>query len=83
MTRKILEYASHGEVTTSILKNDTKNGVKIVAAEYGPGMADIPQVMRDGCSSRKRNGHGSAGDQARDLAHTRYRTTTFTSFPGT
>jgi serine/threonine-protein kinase RsbT len=61
MTRNILEYARHGEVTISLLKNGTKNGVKIVARDHGPGIADIAQVMQDGYSSRKGMGIGLPG----------------------
>jgi len=61
MSRNILEYAQHGEVTICILKNGTKSGVKIVACDQGPGIADISQVMQDGYSSRKGMGIGLPG----------------------
>jgi serine/threonine-protein kinase RsbT len=61
MSRNILEYAQHGEVTISVLKNGTKQGVKIVARDRGPGISDISQVMKDGYSSRKGMGIGLPG----------------------
>ena len=61
MTRNILEYARQGEVTISLLRNGTKCGVKIVARDHGPGIADISQVMQDGYSSRKGMGIGLPG----------------------
>ncbi|HEY3053363.1 MAG TPA: anti-sigma regulatory factor [Thermoanaerobaculia bacterium] len=61
MTRNILEYASHGEITISLLKNGTKHGVRIVATDQGPGIADISQVMQDGYSSRQGMGIGLPG----------------------
>ena len=61
MTRNILEYAKHGEVTISLLKNGTKCGVRSVAVDYGPGIDDISQVMQDGYSSRKGMGIGLPG----------------------
>lgn len=61
MTRNILEYAHHGEVTIALLKNGAKAGVKIVARDQGPGIADIAQVMQDGYSSRKGMGIGLPG----------------------
>ncbi|MGZ8850404.1 MAG: anti-sigma regulatory factor [Thermoanaerobaculia bacterium] len=61
MTRNILEYASHGEVTISPLKNGTKRGVKIVASDHGPGIADISKVMQDGYSSNNGLGIGLPG----------------------
>jgi serine/threonine-protein kinase RsbT len=61
MTRNILEYANHGEVMISLLKNGSKQGVRIVASDQGPGIADIAQVMQDGYSSRKGMGIGLPG----------------------
>ena len=61
MTRNILEYANHGEVTISILRNGTRNGVKIVAIDFGPGIEDISRVMQDGYSTRKGLGMGLPG----------------------
>lgn len=61
MSRNILEYAQHGEVTFSLLKNGSHRGVKIVVRDFGPGIADISQVMQDGYSSRKGLGIGLPG----------------------
>jgi serine/threonine-protein kinase RsbT len=61
MTRNVLEYAKQGEVTISLLKNGTKNGVKIVVNDHGPGIANIAQVMKDGYSSRQGLGIGLPG----------------------
>ncbi len=61
MARNILEYAKHGEVSVALLKNGTKNGVKIIARDHGPGIADISRVMQDGYSSRKGMGIGLPG----------------------
>jgi len=61
MTRNILEYANCGELTISLLKNGTKHGLKIVASDNGPGIADISRVMQDGYSSREGMGIGLPG----------------------
>lgn len=61
MTRNILEYASRGEVTISVVKKGAKSGVQIIAADQGPGIADVEQVMKDGYSSRKGMGIGLPG----------------------
>jgi serine/threonine-protein kinase RsbT len=61
MSRNILEYAHHGEVTISLLKNGTRCGVSIVAVDEGPGIEDISQVMQDGYSSRQGLGIGLPG----------------------
>jgi serine/threonine-protein kinase RsbT len=61
MSRNILEFASHGEVTISLLNNGTKHGVKIVASDRGPGIADVSKVMQDGYSSNSGLGIGLPG----------------------
>jgi serine/threonine-protein kinase RsbT len=61
MSRNVLEYAQKGEVTMSLLKNGARKGVKIVVKDSGPGIADIPQVMQDGYSSRTGLGIGLPG----------------------
>ena len=48
-------------MTISLLKNGTKNGVKIVVNDHGPGIANIAQVMKDGYSSRQGLGIGLPG----------------------
>jgi serine/threonine-protein kinase RsbT len=61
ITRNILEYATGGEITISLLRNGSRSGVKIVASDHGPGIADIRLVMQDGYSSRKGLGIGLPG----------------------
>jgi serine/threonine-protein kinase RsbT len=61
ITRNVLEYAQQGDVTISLLKNGSKNGVKIVVNDRGPGIANISQVMKDGYSSRQGLGIGLPG----------------------
>ena len=61
MSRNILEYANNGEVTISMLRNGRRKGVKIVARDQGPGIADISKVMRDGYSSNSGLGIGLPG----------------------
>ena len=61
ITRNILEYATCGEIFMSLLRNGDRSGVKIVASDQGPGIADIRLVMQDGYSSRKGLGIGLPG----------------------
>jgi serine/threonine-protein kinase RsbT len=61
ITRNILEYATCGEIFMSLLRNGNRSGVKIVASDQGPGIADIRLVMQDGYSSRKGLGIGLPG----------------------
>jgi serine/threonine-protein kinase RsbT len=61
VARNIVEYAQRGEVTITPLKNGTRKGVKIVASDRGPGIADIGTVMRDGYSTGSGLGIGLPG----------------------
>jgi serine/threonine-protein kinase RsbT len=61
VARNIVDFAEHGEVTISLLENGTRKGVKIVATDRGPGIADISRAMRDGYSSTNGLGIGLPG----------------------
>lgn len=54
IARNIVEYAKDGELVMSLVVDGHKQGVRIVASDTGPGIADISLVMRDGYST----GHG-------------------------
>ena len=54
VSRNIIEYAGEGEVTIRFIREGNRTGVKIVASDTGPGIADLKAVMRDGFST----GHG-------------------------
>jgi serine/threonine-protein kinase RsbT len=61
VARNIVEYAKEGEVIITLISDTTKKGVEIVAADQGPGIADIATVMRDGYSTGKGLGIGLPG----------------------
>jgi serine/threonine-protein kinase RsbT len=61
IARNIVEYADQGEVTITLLDGVHKRGVEIVAADHGPGIADVSTVMRDGFSTGKGMGIGLPG----------------------
>jgi len=61
LARNILEYADTGEVTLSIVQDNGKQGVEVVARDSGPGIADIPLAMQDGYSSGRGLGLGLPG----------------------
>jgi serine/threonine-protein kinase RsbT len=61
VARNIVEYAKEGEVIITLISDATKKGVEIVAADQGPGIADIATVMRDGYSTGKGLGIGLPG----------------------
>lgn len=61
VTRNIVEYATAGEITISVVHNGSKRGLMIVATDQGPGIADVAKVMRDGFSTGKGLGIGLPG----------------------
>ena len=61
VARNIVEYAQEGEVTISLIGDEHKQGIQIVAADQGPGIADLSTVMRDGFSTGKGLGIGLPG----------------------
>jgi serine/threonine-protein kinase RsbT len=61
VARNILEYATEGEVILTRVQEVDKQGIEIIAADRGPGIADVAMVMRDGYSSGKGLGIGLPG----------------------
>lgn len=61
VTRNIVEYAGEGEVAITLINESHKRGVKIVASDEGPGIADLTAVMRDGFSTGQGLGIGLPG----------------------
>jgi serine/threonine-protein kinase RsbT len=61
IARNALQYAKGGEAIITAVKNGTREGVKIVVIDRGPGIADLSQVMRDGYSTGKGLGMGLPG----------------------
>jgi serine/threonine-protein kinase RsbT len=61
VARNIVDFAENGEVTITLLENGSRKGVKIVAFDRGPGIADISAAMRDGYSSTNGLGIGLPG----------------------
>lgn len=61
VARNILEHASTGEVAIAPLKHGHRQGLKIVATDNGPGIADVRTVMQDGYSTGNGLGIGLPG----------------------
>jgi serine/threonine-protein kinase RsbT len=61
VARNIVEYAKEGEVIITRVQEVHKRGIEIIAADRGPGIADVALVMRDGYSSGKGLGIGLPG----------------------
>ena len=61
MSRNIVSYAGMGTVTLRALQASGRVGLLIVAADSGPGIADVARAMRDGYSSSGGLGLGLPG----------------------
>lgn len=61
VARNIVEYAKEGEMVITAINDGSRRGVMIVAADCGPGIADLSAVMRDGFSTGQGLGIGLPG----------------------
>lgn len=61
VARNIVEYAEEGEVIITVINDGSRAGIKIVARDQGPGIADLAVVMRDGYSTGQGLGIGLPG----------------------
>jgi serine/threonine-protein kinase RsbT len=61
VARNIVEYAGEGDITVKLIREGNRAGVKIVASDAGPGIADLAAVMRDGFSTGQGMGMGLPG----------------------
>lgn len=61
LARNIVSYAGSGEITLKMIQNPTRQGIRIVAADEGPGIHDLQQALRDGFSTSGSLGLGLPG----------------------
>jgi serine/threonine-protein kinase RsbT len=61
LSRNIVLYAGTGTVTLTSIHGSSRVGLMIVAADAGPGIADVTRAMRDGYSSSGGLGLGLPG----------------------
>lgn len=61
LARNIYLYAGKGQICIDKLYEDGKAGLRINAADSGPGISDIRQVMEDGFSTSGGLGAGLPG----------------------
>ena len=59
--RNTLLYGGGGELRIDLLDEDGKRGLRLTFEDKGPGIADIPQALRDGFTSGKGLGMGLGG----------------------
>jgi serine/threonine-protein kinase RsbT len=61
IARNIISYARCGKVSLHRLDEHGRSGLRIIAQDEGPGIADIELAMRDGYSTGKSLGLGLPG----------------------
>jgi anti-sigma regulatory factor (Ser/Thr protein kinase) len=61
LARNILKYAGNGEVQVEKVQEGERHGVRVIAKDKGPGIADIEQAMADHFSSSGTLGLGLPG----------------------
>jgi serine/threonine-protein kinase RsbT len=63
VARNIISYARPGEVVLSVIQNDSRLGVQVIARDQGPGIADLSQALEKGFSTSRSLGLGLAGSK--------------------
>jgi serine/threonine-protein kinase RsbT len=61
VARNIIQYAQRGEIILSALAQQGRRGVKVIARDEGPGIADTELAMQDGYSTGNSLGLGLPG----------------------
>jgi serine/threonine-protein kinase RsbT len=61
IARNMVDYAQRGEMSFSLVERDGRRGMLIMARDEGPGIPDVDQALRYGCSTRKGLGVGLPG----------------------
>jgi serine/threonine-protein kinase RsbT len=61
LARNIVTYAKSGEVRLTAIEGSARQGIQVVAHDTGPGIADVPQALRDGFSTSGSLGLGLPG----------------------
>jgi serine/threonine-protein kinase RsbT len=61
LARNILLYARRGEVLLRVLEHGERRGLRVIAHDQGPGIANIELAMRDGYSTSGGLGLGLPG----------------------
>ncbi|WP_404407069.1 anti-sigma regulatory factor [Jeotgalibacillus malaysiensis] len=61
LARNIYRYAGSGEIKMEAIKEINKTGLRIVAADEGPGISDITNALKQGYSTSGSLGAGLPG----------------------
>jgi serine/threonine-protein kinase RsbT len=61
LARNIITYAKSGEIRLTVINGSARQGIRLVAHDQGPGIADVQQALRDGFSTSGSLGLGLPG----------------------
>lgn len=61
LTRNIVSYAKQGEILLKSLTRGSSHGILVIARDEGPGIANVPEAMKDGYSTSGSLGLGLPG----------------------
>jgi serine/threonine-protein kinase RsbT len=61
VARNITTYAERGEVTVAMVENGGRRGIRVVARDNGPGIADLERALQDGYTTGGGLGIGLPG----------------------
>lgn len=61
LARNIVSYAREGQILLQEVRDTSREGIQIVAADSGPGIPDVHQALRDGFSTSGSFGLGLPG----------------------
>jgi serine/threonine-protein kinase RsbT len=63
IARNIVTYAKHGEIVLRVVSQNHRRGIRVVANDNGPGIADVARAMEDGFSTSSSLGLGLPGSK--------------------
>jgi len=63
VARNIVSYARPGEVVLSVVQNQSRLGVEVIARDQGPGIADLSRALEKGFSTSRSLGLGLPGSK--------------------
>jgi serine/threonine-protein kinase RsbT len=63
VARNIVSYAGRGDIVLSLTEKGTRRGLRVIARDDGPGIADVERAMEDGYSTSRGLGLGLPGSR--------------------
>ena len=61
VARNIASFAGTGEIIFSVVRENGRQGIEVVARDQGPGIPDIERALKDGYSTSRGMGLGLPG----------------------